>query len=271
MPLSTRLLVFFVWTLCVAAAAGSRGDELTRAARPESPTRLPPRRLAPGVETTIPARVPVEETFSRHNIPELLKIDPNWDWAKDVRFQHRVWTIEFTFKPVRFIDVDVPQRDGRMRRERVWYMIYHVRNPNRQPVPFYPSFSLEDQETKQRYPARLIPVAIAAIERRERPPKRLLDTPSISRTLPAYEEGKDNSLWGVATWTDVDPRIDYFSVIVKGLTNAYRWQDLADGSRRRLRRMLKLNFWRPGDQYDEHEREIRLGVPGQVDYEWVFR
>ncbi len=183
MPLSTRLLVFFVWTLCVAAAAGSRGDELTRTARPESPTRLPPRRLAPGVETTIPARVPVEETFSRHNIPELLRIDPNWDWAKDVRFQHRVWAIEFTFKPVRFIDVDVPQRDGRMRRERVWYMVYHVRNPNRQPVPFYPSFLLEDQETKQRYPARLIPVAITAIERRERPPKRLLtpDVPSGCR------------------------------------------------------------------------------------------
>ena len=38
-----------------------------------------------------------------------------------------------------------------------------------------------------------------------------------------------------------------------------------------LRKTLKLNFWRPGDEYSTSENEIRYGVPGGVDYEWVYR
>ena len=52
---------------------------------------------------------------------------------------------------------------------------------------------------------------------------------------------------------------------------------------------LQLNFWRPGDTEDEHENEIRYGVPSvtdpaeqaaicaryniprRVDYLWVYR
>ena len=32
-------------------------------------------------------------------------------------------------------------------------------------------------------------------------------------------------MWGVATWEYVDPRMDFFSIYVKGLTNAYRFAD----------------------------------------------
>ncbi len=38
-----------------------------------------------------------------------------------------------------------------------------------------------------------------------------------------------------------------------------------------MRKTLKLNFWRPGDQYFENEEEIRYGIPGRVDYEWIYR
>ena len=91
--------------------------------------------------------------------------------------------------------------------------------------------------------------------------------------------------WGIVTWEDVDPRTKWFSVYVEGLTNAYRWDDgkgaftekdfgkeskIGKG-RRPWRKVLKLNFWRPSDEYFEHEREIRYGVPGRVDYEWVYR
>ena len=101
----------------------------------------------------------------------------------------------------------------------------------------------------------------------------------------------------VATWENIDPRVDFFSIYVKGLTNAYRWQDNPDGyrpgldpiakGRKFVRKTLKLNFWRPGDEYDEKESEFRYGVPGEmadryrqkygkdvlpkVDYEWVYR
>jgi hypothetical protein len=88
------------------------------------------------------------------------------------------------------------------------------------------------------------------------------------------------TLWGVAMWEEVYPRIDRFSIYVYGLTNAYKWKDEpgaykpndAIGVGRTLaRKTLKLNFWRPGDEYFEHEDEIRYGYPGEVDYEWVYR
>ena len=33
------------------------------------------------------------------------------------------------------------------------------------------------------------------------------------------------TVWGVATWQDVDPNNVWFSVYVEGLTNAYRFSD----------------------------------------------
>ena len=99
----------------------------------------------------------------------------------------------------------------------------------------------------------------------------------------------------------VDPRSDFFSIYVRGLTNAYRWQDPPNGfkagdppgtGRRFLYKTLQLNFWRPGDSLDHNEDEIRFGVPNQnqlpsgitedqvlkayglkerVDYQWVYR
>ena len=47
--------------------------------------------------------------------------------------------------------------------------------------------------------------------------------------IPLSTATEDNSVWGVATWVDVDPRIDFFSIYINGLTNAYRWTDPRDG------------------------------------------
>jgi hypothetical protein len=97
-------------------------------------------------------------------------------------------------------------------------------------------------------------------------------------------------VWGVATWTDIDPRIDFFAVYVGGLTNAYRWEDTPGAyragdppgkGRRFARKILQLNFWRPGDELMQSEREIRYGVPPSnaelygvkdgVAHRWVYR
>jgi hypothetical protein len=96
--------------------------------------------------------------------------------------------------------------------------------------------------------------------------------------------------WGVAMWEDVDPELDFFSVYVSGVTNAYKWTDppgaykAGDGlgkGRKFARKQLQLNFWRPGDAVNPTEREIRYGVaPGEgaiyeagegVAYQWVYR
>lgn len=235
----------------------------------------PYRQLAPGVLRTIPIERDEDETFSRHDLPELLAVIPDFDQAKEVRFTHDIWNLEFSFKPVRFLWTDVPDESGKVERKLIWYLVYRIRNPGDAPVDFVPYFVLETRIKKDDpprfYPDRLVPVAVPLVQRREDPRRRLLDTVEIAGPIEPSADDEAGSVWGVAMWTDIDPRTDYFSIYVNGLTNAYRWQDHEDGERTFTRKLLKLNFWRPGDEYDEDEKEIRVGVPGEVDYEWLWR
>ncbi len=251
-------------------------------------SRGPVRGLFPGVLIAIDPAQQYDETYSRHDIVELLGVDPNFDWAKDIRFEHDIWALDFAFKPVRMVEVDIPQADGRLRRQLVWYMVFRVLNFGEQPVErFAPVFVLESdmadaQGNPKQYVDRVIPVANGPIAEREHFPYGLLNTVEISGEIPTSERPADgadgaaatvgafNEVWGVATWRDVDPRTDRFSVYVSGLTNAYRWEDTPEG-RTFAFKTLKLNFWRPGDDLDEHEREISFGWPDAIDYEWVYR
>jgi hypothetical protein len=195
--------------------------------------------------------------------------------------------------------VDIPQASGRMQRKLVWYMIYQVRNkgqhlsPRPQPdgtvtiepvdreVRFFPQFVLESHEYKKAYLDRILPTAIAAIQQKEDPNRKLLNSVEIgSQLVPLSTELVDKGVWGVATWEDVEPRIDTFSIYVEGLTNAYKWVDtpgtVKPGSppmtgRTLLQKNLMLNFWRPGDEFLEDRQTIRYGIPGKVDYSWVYR
>jgi hypothetical protein len=242
----------------------------------------PFRNVVPGVERTIDPEDKVAEKTSEHDLLDILKTDPSFGerpWsnnlAKKIRYQHETWTLEFTFKPVRFIDVDLPNDSGRFDRKSIWYMVYHVRNLGEKPVRFVPRFLLYSWDTKKYYPDRLIPLAIPAIQRREDPRRKLLDSVSISETeVPPWSEDDPVDVYGVATWHDIDPRTDRFSIYLQGLSNAYFWVDdeeLAKGTRKYYRKTLQLNFWRPGDDRFEHEREIRYGIPGEVDYQWIYK
>jgi len=116
--------------------------------------------------------------------------------------------------------------------------------------------------------------------------------------IPLSDERLDRSVWGVATWEDIDPRMDFLAVFVGGLTNAFQTEDPPGaykagdppGTGRIYRyKNLQLNFWRPSDPVLEHEEEIRFGVPAdpdpamqqqifdrygvkaRLDYVWVYR
>jgi len=297
-----------------AAAEPAAPGDRPAAARPSSGGY---RKLAPWVMKPVdPERKP-DETNSRHDVVEL----PAFDWAKDVPFYHEIWALEFKFKPMRMIWIDVPQANGQMRRNLVWYMVYSVTNTGNvmQPVPeqvqkyegqdrglndpqklveikyvdrpvrFIPEFVLEGYESadpqtgfSKAYPDRVIPVAMGPIRLREDRNRRFYNTVEICGDIAPGE-----TKWGIVTWEGLDPRIDRFSIYIKGLTNAYRWIDEKGaytqgaplGTGRKLYvKTLKLNFWRPGDEYFEHEREIRYGVPDfdaenpeHVYYEWLYR
>jgi hypothetical protein len=270
-----RIFVGLASAIALLLANSVAGAQPPRTAtRPAQPQANGPyRQLAPGVEKTISPERQEEESFSRHDVVELLKVDPGFDWAKDIRYTHPIWDLEFTFKPMRMIEVDVPEPSGRLQRKLVWYLVYRVKNMGPDPVEFRPWFVLETLDGKKRYPDRLVPVAVPTIQRREDPRRKLLNSVEIATSIPSSADGVDRSVWGVVTWEDIDPRVDHFAVFISGLSSAYRWSDDTEKEKRDfVHKTLKLNFWRPGDQFHEHEAEIRRGTPdGKVDYEWVYR
>ncbi len=315
-------LTALIWVLAGSQgygqdAAAPKASEKPAAdqAAPQKPaatlpsTRSPYRPLAPGVMQTIDPMQSLDESEGRHDVVELTAVDAKFDWAKDIAFRRDVWALEFKFKPMRMIWVDIPQSDGFMQRKLIWYMVYSVRNPGKimhpvddvplpyatvdkkmlyevktvdRPVRFLPEFLLVgyphmkiDPKAAKAYPDRVIPVAMGPIRTREDPNRKFLNSVQMCRDIDVGE-----TFWGVATWEDIDPKTVRFSVYVSGLTNAYQWKDEPGAykpgapiltGRALYRKILKLNFWRPADEYFEHEEEIRYGIPGEVDYEWVYR
>ena len=289
-------------------------DKSKLAVAPAAISRPGPfRAVVQGVEVTVAPDRQEEETYTTRDIVEILHGIGDLAWTPKLSsmthtlqamstktvFRRDIWCLEFTFKPVRMLWVDVPQPSGKMQRKLIWYMVYQVKNtgqhlrPVKQPdgkyamkpfdaeLRFMPQFVLEAPEYKKAYLDRLIPVAIAAIEQKEDPNRKLLNSVEIcGKVIPVSSELVDHSVWGVATWEDIDPRVDFFSVLVQGLSNAYHWVDPPDafkqgdspGKGRVLtQKTLQLNFWRPGDEYLEDQRTIRYGIPGKVDYSWVYR
>ena len=288
------------------------------------------RHLAPGVLTTIAPSLSPEDTVSTHDIMEI-RANVGVDWkpeyiaASDTlygmsdksKFRREIFCFEFSFKPLRMIEVDVPAAGGSSERKLVWYLVYKVRNTGKVlkpvegkdgvytteigkggPERFLPQFVLESQDRQsggervtKSYLDRVIPAAVAAISQRETPGRMLLNSVEISKEPIPVSDGRiDRGVWGVATWVDVDPRIDFFSIFVGGLTNAYQWVDRpaiyhvgdAPGRGRQfVYKTLQLNFWRAGDDLNPSEREFRSGVPlnkanlygvGEgVAYRWLYR
>ena len=271
------------------------------------------RRLAPGVLTVIPPRASSDSHVIRGDLLEVTRGLKGQEWkpqqapgnttlvekAKNREFQRDIWCLEFAFKPPRFMDVDVPAADLSMHRKRVWYLVYRVRNtggrrtvidpedptkrtvePFETPVRFVPHFVLEsleglsedEGETAYRsYLDRVVPNAMGPIRRREDPARELFDSASMA----ASDIPPGGERWGVAVWEDIDPRIDFFTITVRGLTNAIRWRERAGaafaGNMPPASEMdhalesLRLDFWRPGDDRDEVDEEMNVGYAGMFE------
>lgn len=345
--ISRRWLALVACAVALATAGSASGQDAADA----KPEPVKTRQLAEGVLTIIPPAPQEEEMFSGPrplvelptSIPSL-EYTPNYEpksttvfeRAKTSTLRRTIWNLEFAFKPLRMIEVDVPRPDGRMQRKLIWYMVYRVKNNGNhwKPKPvsatesegeervvytkeltnevevfgrqstslrFFPRFVLRSAEEGVEYLDRVIPSALEPIRRREFPgiDQQLYDSQTISEVpIELSDETHDRSVWGVVTWDDVDPGLDYFSIFVQGLTNAYKYEDPAGAfkagdppgtGRKLLQKTLQLNFWRPGDRIDQHEDEIRFGVrldsnpveqqrilklyglTERLDYLWVYR
>jgi len=197
------------------------------AAMPELRAAAPDgfRELAPGVLTVIPPDVSTDDTIQRGDILEITRglADTAWtpkrdsiggtlvERAKDRIYPRDVWCLEFAYKPPRHIDIDLPGSDLTMRRKRVLYMLYRVKNTGgrrstapaadpaafaretyEEPVRFLPHFVLESVEGLTHpegsihyrgYLDRVTPEAIEPIRRREgvAPSRGLYPLPRVSR------------------------------------------------------------------------------------------
>jgi hypothetical protein len=290
------------------------------------------RQLAPGVVTTIPSEPSSAETFQGpHPVVELILGHPELDWkapdfpderpnytpksrtlremAQAVTLRREIWNLEFSFKPLRQIEVDVPQSTGKMQKKLIWYLVYRVRYNGNDVRPaakvdrfeqetfptndhvnyeyrrFFPHFVLENFYYKKQYLDRIIPAAKLPILLREFPskqpevpelaPEQFYNAVEISEAKILRSDGRtDRGVWGFVTWESIDPRLDYFALFIKGLTNAYRFVDPPGAyspgdppgtGRTFVYKTLQLNFYRPGDAVHQHEGEIRFGVPVSKD------
>jgi len=354
MPRSSR-----IWSVVFATTALLISLPSFVGAAPEKRASDKPsgRKLAPGVEQTIPIEREKEETFAVHDVVELtvgvreLKWTPNleneesstlFEKSTGTLFRRGIWHLQFTFKPLRLIRVDLPQPNGKMKSELVWYMVYRIIDPgghlnpvqgkaetreaqfhpgdfevttadtydemlaNVGPHYFTPTFLLRTHQNDKlvvddytvEHLDKVLPAARRAIYLRERPNcafKDFYDTVMMaSQPVPVSSGRDETSRYGVVTWIDVDRPLgpdgkldtnkrrdlDYFTVQLMGLTNAYRWTDppgaFKPGDAHGTGRMfdyktLELTFYRPGDKFDAREREIRWGVPGHHRYRWLYR
>lgn len=297
----------------------------------------PSRQYAPGVLTVIPPLAEYEDTYTGPvELVEVAKGLPELDWdphylaksqtvfekSKMVTMRRDIWCFEFAFKPMRSIYVDVPQASGKLQRKLIWYLVYRVRylgsdlrptattdqwgrvtyeqsTVDREDRYFFPQFLLECHDLRKTYQDRVIPAAREPIQAREVQGTRLLNSVEISRQpIPLTTPDNPQEAWGLATWEDIDPRIDFLSVFVRGLTNAYKPVDLPEGfepgaapgtGRQLLAKTLRLNFWRPGDAIEEDKDHVYYGVPyspdpqrqleilsafglnERLDHSWVYR
>src|SRR3954447_9712948 len=99
------------------------------------------RHLAPGVLTTIPPTFDPEDTVSTHDIIEI-RTNPAVEWKPEyiaaadtlygmsdkAKFRREIYCLEFSFKPLRMIEVDVPLASANTERKLVWYLVYRIRN-----------------------------------------------------------------------------------------------------------------------------------------------
>ncbi len=234
--------------------------------------------------------------------------------SRDVTFRHPVWGLEFAFKPVRMIEVDIPKPSGVMERKTVWYLLYRVRytgddllpavddladseavpgEPKRvmfDSVRFIPRFTLISKERNLVMDSQILAPAVDAIAAKERVGSPIKDFVEIARTeIPLSSRVEENAVWGVATWTDVDPMLNFFAIEVRGLTNAYQIAVDSGGDKQYFRKTLRIYFWRPGDSFDLPKDRIYLGSPAyedpqrvqyfldqfslkeRLDYEWIYR
>jgi len=192
---------------------------------------------------------------------------PNWiaaDATALPKDRPGIWILEFTFRPVRMMEVEIPGKGRRM----VHYLYYRVVNRTGKPRRFVPQFTIVDDKGK-RSDDVVLPRAVKNIQAREDPRIDLLGAVNVMGMIPpSTKEGVDDAVYGVAVWDNLDFNADSFKVYVRGLSDGFQVvQPPGDAKPFTRFKALRIDFQRPGDARRPNEREIRLMDP---PFDWVY-
>ena len=214
--------------------------------------------------------------------------------GEELRSQADLWVMQVDFKPMRLAPLPVTDPEtGETTNELVWYLVWRATNrPLKSPTrdttaepqnklddppgerQFVPELVLIAEDgSAQQYRDVILPGVLPIIEQRELrgafADVDLGTTVSAAGDLPdrvaADAPVGEGAVYGVATWTGVDPTTDHFTVLLNGFSNGYRIVDGPDGRPVVERRTGVIKFRRPGDEFDERETEFRLGVDPRGD------
>ncbi len=263
-----------------------------------------PRKLAPGVLTVVPATFDAQDTALGPYELDLVKKFPELAWeapnfpdskphfasseetlvqlSKGITFRpKRVWSLEFAFKPVRSIALEIPDQQGELQKRIAYYMVYAIRDPGKavrsvasensseiKMVDLAPEairtllrFQIVSKERNFMQDSTIEPIAKALIESKERIGQPLLDPVEMSQVRIPTD---GTPVWGVAIWMDVDPKADFFAVDVRGLTSAYQIREEDGNETSYDRKTLRIYHWRAGDDLAQEKHRIRLGIPPYI-------
>jgi|GEM_PF-802284 len=216
-----------------------------------------------------------------------------------------MWQVEFATTGLRQIKLRFARPDGSTLDRHYWYMVYRIRDMGKSlsytdvnapgafeyikkelqfdaaktdrsigPQRFLPRFTLEGwaQDRNKNFQLKTwrdiySPEITKQIQRLEDPNIKLYNQQEMSElSIPLAETDASPGIWSVAIWEDVDPAVDYVSVFVNGLTNAWQIDPASRhaktiGEVHLLHKTLQMNFWRPGDEVLQERDLIHYGIP----------
>ncbi len=206
--------------------------------------------------------------------------------------QPSLQVMELQVKPVRIAWVDLPDaKTGEVKKTQVWYLVWRAINrplrkregsdtlavnqldPLPGPLQFMPQLTLvtyDDPNTEipsQILPDRVLPGAIKEIEKIERVP--LNSSVSVIQDFPdtvAVDAETQPWIYGVATWKDVDPKTDFFKILMTGFSNGYENKGTVEEPEL-WRKIVVQRFYRPGDEFDPNVKEFEF----KGDPEWIYQ
>jgi hypothetical protein len=181
------------------------------------------------------------------------------------RDKQGIWVLDFSFKSLRIVTVDIP---GKGRRQ-IHYLYYKVINRTGAPRMFAPQFIMVNEEKGEKIEDSVLTQAIPLIQAREDAAIPVLGAVNVVGMIPPSTKANiDDAVFGVAVWEKWDKKSDRFSIYVRGLSDGYKEVPSgSDGKPVAKYKTLKIDFIRRGDEHNINENEIELRDP---PYEWVY-